>query len=60
MNLVLSDEEAAALPRELHDIIESDHYPLAAYRHAEGTLAKLRPEPVREPLSPEALRATAS
>jgi hypothetical protein len=29
MNLDLTDEETAALIKELHDIIESDHYPFS-------------------------------
>jgi hypothetical protein len=37
MNLDLSDEETAALIRELHDIVESDKFPvLAAHPHPEG------------------------
>jgi hypothetical protein len=37
MHLDLTVEEAAALTQELHDIVESDRYPvLAAYPHAEG------------------------
>jgi hypothetical protein len=53
MNLDLTDEEAAALTRELHDIIESDRYPFSPRIQTLRTiLAKLRPEPVREPLPP--------
>jgi hypothetical protein len=53
MNLELSDEEAAALIRELHDIIESDKYPFSPrIRALRAILAKLRPESVREPLPP--------
>jgi hypothetical protein len=53
MNIDLSDEEAAALIRELHDIIESDRYPFSPrIRTLRAILAKLRPEPVREPLPP--------
>jgi hypothetical protein len=29
MHLELSDDEAAALTKELHDIVESDHYPFS-------------------------------
>jgi hypothetical protein len=37
MHLDLSDDEAAALTQELHDIVENDRYPLlAAHPHAEG------------------------
>jgi hypothetical protein len=53
MTLDLTDEEAAALIRELHDIIESDRYPFSPrIRAPRAILAKLRPEPVREPLPP--------
>jgi hypothetical protein len=53
MQLDLSGEEAAALTQELHDIIESDHYPFSPrIRTLRGILAKLRPQPVREPLPP--------
>jgi hypothetical protein len=51
MHLDLTDEEAAALSQELHDIVENDRYPFSPrIRTLRGTLAKLRPEPVREPL----------
>jgi hypothetical protein len=54
MNLDLTDEEAAALTRELHDIIETDRYPFSPrIRTLRAILAKLRPEPVRAPLSPQ-------
>jgi hypothetical protein len=47
MHLDLSDEEAAALAQELHDIVESDRYPFSPrIRTLRGILAKLRPEPV--------------
>jgi hypothetical protein len=53
MNVDLSDEESAALAQELHDIVESDRYPFSArIRTLRAILAKLRPEPVREPLPP--------
>jgi hypothetical protein len=53
MNLDLTDEEAAALAQELHDIIEGDKYPFSPrIRTLRGILNKLRPEPVREPLPP--------
>jgi hypothetical protein len=61
MNLDLSDEEAAALTRELHDIIENDRYPFSRrIRTLRGILAKLRPEPVREPLPPPKVYAPPS
>jgi hypothetical protein len=53
MHLDLSDDEAAALTQELHAIAENDRYPLSPrIRTLRGILAKLRPEPVREPLPP--------
>jgi hypothetical protein len=53
MNLDLSDEETAALAQELHEIIENDRYPFSPrIRTLRTVLAKLRPEPVREPLPP--------
>ena len=65
MNLELSDEEAAALTHELHDIVERDRYPFSPrIRTLWGILAKLRREPVREPLPPRKMyappRATAA
>jgi hypothetical protein len=65
MNLDLSDEDAAALTQELHEIVENDRYPLSLrIRTLRGILAKLRPEPVREPLPPPEVyappRATAA
>jgi hypothetical protein len=53
MHLDLSDDEAAALTQELHDVIENDRYPFSPrIRTLRGILAKLRPEPSREPLPP--------
>jgi hypothetical protein len=53
MRLDLTDEETAALTHELHDIVEGDRYPFSPrIRTLRGILAKLRPEPVREPLPP--------
>jgi hypothetical protein len=53
MHLDLTDEETAALIQELHDIVENDRYPFShRIRTLRGILAKLRPEPVREPLPP--------
>jgi hypothetical protein len=52
MHLDLSDEEAAALTQELHDIVENDRYPFSPrIRTLRAILAKLRPERVREGLS---------
>jgi hypothetical protein len=54
MHLDLSDEETAALAQELHDIIENDRYPFShRVRTLRAILAKLRPEPIREPLPPQ-------
>jgi hypothetical protein len=65
MYLDLSDEEAAALTQELHDIVEGDRYPFSPrIRTLRGILAKLRPEPAREPPPPPKVyappRATAA
>jgi hypothetical protein len=52
-HLDLTDDEAAALTRELHNIVENDRYPFSPrIRTLRGILAKLRPEPVRRPLPP--------
>jgi hypothetical protein len=53
MHLDLTDEEAAALTQELHDILENARYPFSPrIRTLREILGKLRPEPVREPLPP--------
>jgi hypothetical protein len=53
MHLDLTDEEAAALIRELRDTVESDRYPFSPrIRTLRAILAKLRPDPIREPLPP--------
>jgi len=52
--LDLTDEEAAALIRELADITWSDRYPLSPrIKTLNAILAKLRPQPVRPAASPE-------
>jgi hypothetical protein len=52
-HLDLSDEEDAALTRALDDIIRNDRYQFSPrIRTLRVILAKLRPEPVREPLPP--------
>ena len=52
-HLDLTDDEAAALTRELHDIVENDRYPFSPrIQTLRAILAKLRPEPVRKPLPP--------
>lgn len=54
MNPDLSDEETAALLRELDHIIESDRFPLSPRMQTlKAIRAKLRPEPTREPLPPQ-------
>ena len=61
MHLELSDEETAALIRELHDIVESDRYPFSPrICTLRAILAKLRPELVREPLPPPKVYAPPS
>jgi hypothetical protein len=61
MPLDLSDEEAAALTQELDDIVESDKYPFSPrIRTLTAILAKLRPEPVREPLPTQKMYAPPS
>jgi hypothetical protein len=54
--LDLTDEEAAALAQELHDIVERDRYPFSPrIRTLRAILNKLRPAPIREPLPPPAV-----
>ena len=51
MHLDLSDDETAALTKELDDITRNDRYPFSErIRTLKAILGKLRPEPVREPL----------
>jgi hypothetical protein len=51
--LDLTDEETAALARLLHNAIDGDRYPLSSrVQLLRGILAKIRPEPAREPLPP--------
>ena len=53
MHLDLTDEEAAALLRELDGLIEGDRYFLSQrITTLRAIRAKIRPEPVREPLPP--------
>jgi hypothetical protein len=53
MNLELTDEEAAALLRELNVIIDGDRYFLSQrIKTLKAIRAKIRPDPVREPLPP--------
>jgi hypothetical protein len=53
MNLDLTDEETAALLRELDVLIDGDRYFLSPrIKTLRAIRAKIRPEPVREPLPP--------
>jgi hypothetical protein len=53
MNLDLTDEETAALLRELHGIIDGDRYFMSQrIKTLRAIRAKIRPELVREPLPP--------
>ena len=53
MNLDLTDDEAAALLRELNDIIDGDRYFMSPrIKTLKAIRAKIRPEPVRELLPP--------
>jgi hypothetical protein len=53
MHLDLTDEEIAALARLLTNTIDADRYPLSPrVQTLKAILAKIRPEPVREPLPP--------
>ena len=65
MTIDLTDEETAALMRLLNKAIDADRYPLSPrIQTLKGILAKIRPEPEREPLPPlkhyEPPRATAA
>lgn len=53
MNLDLTEEEAAALLRELNGIIDGHRYFLSPrIRTLKAIRGKIRPEPVREPFAP--------
>jgi hypothetical protein len=57
MHLDLSDEEAAALLRELDSLIDGDRYFLSPrIKTLRAIRGKLRPEPDREPLPPPSKR----
>jgi hypothetical protein len=66
MHLDLTDEETAALLRELDSIIDGDRYFLSPrIKTLRAIRAKIRPEPVHQPLPPppkryEPPRATAA
>jgi hypothetical protein len=58
MNLDLSPEETSALVRELDHIVDTDRYFLSPrIQTLKGILAKLRPDPIREPLPPPKMYA---
>jgi hypothetical protein len=65
VNLDLTDEETAVLLKELDGLIDGDRYFLSPrIKTLRAIRAKIRPEPVREPLPPplkryEPPRATA-
>ena len=53
MDLELDDELAAALIKELAEIVEGDPYPFSPrISTLRAILEKLAPQPVREPLPP--------
>jgi hypothetical protein len=53
MTIDLTDEESAALLRELNHIIENDRYPFSPrIRTLKEIRSKICPEPEREPLPP--------
>jgi hypothetical protein len=53
MHLDLTDDETAALLRELDDIIDGDRYFLSPrIKTLKAIRAKIRPEPVRPPSPP--------
>ena len=53
MNLDLTDEETAALLRELDGLIDGDRYFMSPrIETLKAIRAKIRPEPVREPFPP--------
>jgi len=53
MHLDLTDEETAALFRELDSLIDGDRYFMSQrIKTLRAIRAKLRPEPMREPLPP--------
>jgi hypothetical protein len=57
MHLDLTDEETAALLKELDGLIDGDRYFLSPRVKTLKTIrAKIRPEPVREPLPPPSKR----
>jgi hypothetical protein len=58
MNLDLTDEETAALLRELDALIDGDRYFISQrIKILKAIRAKIRPEPVHEPLPPPPKRS---
>ena len=58
MMLDLTDEETDALARLLSRTIDDDRYPpIPRIQNLKGILAKIRPEPVHEPLPPPKIYA---
>jgi len=58
MNLDLTDDETAALLRELDGLIDGDRYFMSRrVQTLKAIRAKIRPEPVREPLNRTARNA---
>jgi hypothetical protein len=57
MHLDLTDEETAALAKELHDIVENDRYPFSPRIRATLRAILAKREPVREPLAPRKVYA---
>ena len=52
---------SVALIQELHNIVENDRHPFSLrIRTLRASLAKLRPEPIREPLLPRKVYAPPS
>jgi hypothetical protein len=51
-HLDLSDDEAAALAQRLKRAIDRDRHPPSRAWRPSAILAKLRPEPAREPTTP--------
>jgi hypothetical protein len=61
MMLDLTEEETDALARLLSRTTDDDRYPLSPrVQNLKGILAKIRPEPVREPLPPPKVYAPPS
>jgi hypothetical protein len=59
--LDLTEEETDALAKLLSRTIDDDRYPLSPRApNLKGILAKLRPEPLREPLPPPKVYAPPS